>query len=74
MSNYHQLVDIIIAGLIGGLVSFLISHIAISVSTTVGVALACMYYFSRHPWGSQHGDKYNEMIEDLFDEHLPFSL
>lgn len=72
MSFAQQVVDIVIAGFVAGVASFLLSAIAQEMSITLGVALACMYYFSRHPWGSRHGADYNEKIDELYDEYLPF--
>jgi hypothetical protein len=72
MSVAHQIVDVLLAGLIAGLSSFVIGAIAPQVSVTIGVILASMYYFSRNPWGSQHGVQYNDAIDDLYDRYLPF--
>lgn len=72
MGVARQAIDIVIAGLIAGISSFVVSALSPDMSVTVGVALAIMYYFSRYPWGSTEGEKYNEMIEDLYDQYLPF--
>ena len=72
MALAQHIVDIIVAGLIAGVSSFLVSAVSPDVSITLGVALACMYYFSRYPWGSRHGADYNERIDELYDEYLPF--
>jgi len=72
MSIARQAVDLLVTGLIAGNASFLVSGIIPDVSITVGVALACMYYFSRYPWASKSGEKYNEKIDELYDQHLPF--
>ena len=72
MSLKRQLLDMAIAGLVAGLSTFMIGFIALEPALTIGVALASIYYFSRYPWGSQHGEKYNKQIDDFYDEHLPF--
>lgn len=71
MSLKKQLFDMVIAGLIAGLSTFMIGFIALDPALTAGVVLASIYYFSRYPWGSQHGAKYNERIDDFYDEYLP---
>lgn len=72
MSVVHQLVDVVVAGLLAGITAFLVSAIDPSIAVTMGVILACMYYFSRNPWGSQDGEKYNERIDEVYDRWLPF--
>lgn len=72
MGFARHAVDILVAGVIAGVSSFFVSAVSPDVSITLGVALACMYYFSRYPWGSRHGAEYNERIDDLYDEYLPF--
>ena len=72
MAFARHVVDIIVAGLIAGVSSFLVSTVSPDVSITLGVALACMYYFSRYPWGTRHGSEYNKRIDELYDEYLPF--
>ena len=72
MSVAHQLVDVLVSGLIAGLSSFVIGALAPQLGVTIGVILASMYYFSRNPWGSQRGEEYNEAIHDLYDRYLPF--
>lgn len=72
MAFARQIVDILITGIIAGTSSFLVSEVSPNISITIGVALACIYYFSRCPWGSRHGIKYNEKIDEMFDTYLPF--
>lgn len=74
MSAFHQLVDILLAGLIAGLVAFPTSVAAPEVATSVGVAAAAAFYFSRYPWGvsADAGAEYNETIDDAYDRYLPF--
>lgn len=72
MSLARQIMDVLIAGLIAGVSSFLVSAVSPDVSITLGVALACMYYFSRYPWGSRQGADYNKKIDELYNEFLPF--
>jgi len=72
MSVAHQMVDVLVAGLIAGLSAFVFGAVAPQLGVTLGVIFASMYYFSRNPWGSQRGDQYNEAIDDLYDRYLPF--
>ena len=72
MSLKRQLFDMAIAGVIAGLSTFMIGFIAVEPAITIGVVLACIYCFSRYPWGSQQGEAYNERIDSLYDEYLPF--
>lgn len=72
MSVAHQLVDVLVSGLIAGLSAFLLGAVVPQLSVTLGVIFASMYYFSRNPWGSQRGEEYNETIDDLYDRYLPF--
>ncbi|MES3516804.1 MAG: hypothetical protein PPP58_03965 [Natronomonas sp.] len=72
MSVAYQIVDIVVAGLLAGLSTFLIAAVAPDVAVTMGVVLASMYYFSRNPWGSSRGSEYNEQIDELYDRFLPF--
>ena len=72
VSAAHQLVDVLVSGLIAGLSSSVIWALAPELGVAIGVVLASMYYFSRNPWGSQRGAEYNEAIDDLYDRYLPF--
>lgn len=72
MGFARHVVDILVAGLIAGVSSFFVSAVSPDVSITLGVAFACMYYFSRYPWGSRHGSEYNERIDEVYDKYLPF--
>ena len=72
MSVAHQMVDVLISGVIAGLSSFLLSAFAPRLAVTIGVILASMYYFSRNPWGSQNGDAINDQLDDLYERYLPF--
>ena len=47
MSVAHQLVDVLVSGLIAGLSSFVIGALAPQLGVTIGVILASMYYFFR---------------------------
>ena len=51
MSVAHQIVDVLISGVIAGLSAFVLSAAAPRFAVTIGVILASMYYFSRNPWG-----------------------
>ena len=72
MSVAHQIVDVLVSGLLAGLSTFLLSAAVPRFAVTIGVILASMYYFSRNPWGSQDGDDINHQIDDLYDRYLPF--
>jgi ammonia channel protein AmtB len=74
MSTAHQIVDILLAGLIAGLVAFPMSVVAPRAATSVGVAAAAAFYFSRHPWGvdEEMGREYNQQLDDLYERYLPF--
>ena len=72
MSFAHQLVDIVVSGVIAGLSVVLFGPVAPRLAVTIGVILASMYYFSRNPWGSQRGDEINDRVDDLYERYLPF--
>ncbi len=72
MSLKHQLFDILLAGIIAGLSTFMISFVAFEAALAIGLALGSMYYFSRYPWGSQDGEKYNELIDEFYAKYFPF--
>lgn len=71
MSMAYQVVDVVIAALLAGLSSFLLSAILPQFAVTTGIVLACMYYFSRNPWGAADGAAYNERIDEMYDRLLP---
>jgi hypothetical protein len=72
MSLTHQVADIAVGGLVAGLSTFLLGAVlAPSFAVTVGAFLAAMYYFSRNPWGSPDGQKYNDAIDEFYDRLLP---
>ncbi|WP_435077022.1 hypothetical protein [Halococcus sp. AFM35] len=72
MSVAHQIVDVLVSGVIAGFSAFVLSAAAPRFAVTIGVILASMYYFSRNPWGSQDGDALNRRIDDLYERYLPF--
>jgi hypothetical protein len=72
MSVAHQVVDILLSGVIAGAATFLVSAVAPGYALVIGVVLASMYYFSRNPWGSPEGDRINEYIDETYDRFLPF--
>lgn len=72
MSLKYQLFDILLAGIIAGLSTFMISFVAFEAALAIGLALASMYYFSRYPWGSQNGEEYNDIIDKFYENHFPF--
>jgi hypothetical protein len=74
MSTAHQVVDILVAGVFAGVVAFALSLVSPRAATSVGVAAAAAFYFSRHPWGvsTEDGVEYNERIDELYEQYLPF--
>ena len=74
MSTAHQIVAILLAGLLAGAVAFGVSLASPQAAVSVGVAAASAYYFSRHPWGvsAETGAEYNELIDEAYDQYLPF--
>ena len=71
MSTKYQILDIILAGLVAGLTTFMISFVSVDLSLPIGMTFASGFYFSRHPWGSQRGSEINDKIEDFYNS-LPF--
>jgi hypothetical protein len=72
MSLAHQITDIAVGGLIAGLSTFLLAAVtSASFALSMGAFFAAMYYFSRNPWGVEHGHEYNEAIDDVYDRILP---
>lgn len=73
MSLAWQVFDLVVAGSIAGSLTVLLSFLLpVDSASLVAVMVATMYYFSRYPWGSRDGEKYNEKIEEIYDEYLPF--
>lgn len=74
MSTAHQVVDILVAGALAGVVAFALSLVSPRAATSVGVAAAAAFYFSRHPWGvsADDGAAYNERVDELYERYLPF--
>ncbi|WP_135820442.1 hypothetical protein [Halostella litorea] len=71
MSALRQLLDVLVAGLIAGSSTFVVSAVAPGYAITIGTVLASMYYFSRYPWGIEGGGRYNERIDAFYDRVLP---
>ncbi|WP_276270664.1 hypothetical protein [Haloarcula litorea] len=68
----HQLVDLLVAALIAGTSTVLWGLVAPPVvAVWLASLFAAIYYFSRNPWGSPRGERYNEFIDDLYDRYLP---
>ncbi len=73
MTLARQLADLLVTGLVAGSVTLTLSAVVDpNTASLVGVLLATMYYFSRYPWGSRDGQRYNDRIDALYDEYLPF--
>ena len=72
MALSHQLVDIVVGGLVAT-VSFTVLGFVLTPSYAVamGAFFAATYYFSRNPWGSPDGEQYNERIDEFYDRLLP---
>lgn len=68
----HQMVDLVLAGLIAAVSTFVFGAFAPQLGATLGVIFASMYYFSRNPWGSRRGEELNEMIDAAYERYLPF--
>lgn len=71
MSFAYQVVDVLVAGVLAGLSSFVLVPLLGEMAVTLGVMLASMYYFSRNPYGSDRGMEYNDRIDDLYARFLP---
>jgi hypothetical protein len=68
----HQLADILVGGLVATVSFTLLGFVlAPSYAVAMGAFFAAMYYFSRNPWGSPDGEKYNDSIDDFYDRLLP---
>ncbi|MCT9095346.1 hypothetical protein [Haloarchaeobius sp. HME9146] len=72
MSIARQLFDVLVAGVLAFVILFLGSYVAPQLASTLAILVACGFYFSRYPWGSQDGTKINDRIDDLYDRYLPF--
>ncbi|MFD1511732.1 hypothetical protein [Halomarina rubra] len=73
MSLAYQLLDLLVAGLLAGLGTFLLVPVAGQTGLTIGVVFACLYYFSRNPYGvsRERAAEYDTYIDDLYDRVLP---
>ncbi len=72
MTLTRQLVDLSFSGLVAGSVTLALSTVVdANTASLVAVLLATMYYFSRYPWGSRDGERYNARIDAFYDEYLP---
>jgi len=72
MSLAHQVADVVIGGLVAGVSTFLFGAVMQAyLAISIGAFLAATFYFSRNPWGSPDGDRYNELIDDVYDRYLP---
>ncbi|WP_435334797.1 hypothetical protein [Haloarchaeobius sp. TZWWS8] len=72
MSVARQLVDVVVAGVLGFLTILVGSYVAPQLASTLGIIVSCGFYFSRYPWGSQEGQRINERIDAVYDRYLPF--
>lgn len=73
MSLARQVFDLVVAGSIAGSLTVILSFfIPVDSASLVAVMVATMYYFSRYPWGARDGEKYNEKIEEIYDQYFPF--
>lgn len=65
MELLFQALDIVVAGVLAGVTTFVLAAVAPNVAISVGVLAAGLYYFSRNPWGG-NGDEVNEAIDDVY--------
>lgn len=72
MSTSRQLVDALIALLLGAAVLLALNAVAPPLGTRFGLVIACAFYFSRNPWGSPDGYRFNDRVDGLYDAYLPF--
>ncbi|WP_435344411.1 hypothetical protein [Haloarchaeobius sp. HRN-SO-5] len=72
MSVTRQLFEVLVASVLGIVGILVTSAVAPSLTQTMGVLLACAYYFSRYPYGARDGDEINERIDAFYDRYLPF--
>ncbi|MFC4406422.1 hypothetical protein [Haloarchaeobius iranensis] len=73
MSVARQMVEVVVASVLAVAGILLIAPIAsASMAQTVGIIIACGYYFSRYPWGSRQPEGINDRIDALYDRILPF--
>jgi hypothetical protein len=71
MSVYRRLFDALIAIVLSAVTIALTASVTPGLAQPLGMLVACVFYFSRHPWGSQDGERINERIDDLYDRYLP---
>jgi len=72
MTFTHQVLDIVIGGVLAGLGTFVFGvAVQPSLAVALGAFFAAMFYFSRNPWGMQEGAELNDRIDDLYDRVLP---
>ncbi|WP_267641919.1 hypothetical protein [Haloarchaeobius amylolyticus] len=72
MSIARQLFDVVVAGVLAFVILLVGSVLAPELAQTLAIIVACGFYFSRYPWGSQDGSAINDRIDDLYDSYLPF--
>ncbi|RNJ25458.1 hypothetical protein [Halosegnis longus] len=65
MGVLFQALDIVIAGILAGVTTFVLATVAPNVAVSVGVLAAGLYYFSRNPWGG-NGEEVNDAIDDVY--------
>lgn len=73
MTVARQMVEVVVASvlaIIGILLTGAVS--SASMAQTVGIIIACGYYFSRYPWGSRQPEGINDRIDSFYDRVLPF--
>ncbi len=72
MSAAYQFVDVVVAMILAFLTLVVFSTVFPAFAFTMPTIVACTYYFSRNPWGSPKGEEYNERIDEIYDQWLPF--
>ena len=72
MSVARQMVEVVVASVLAIAGILLTALIVPSMAQTVGIIIACGYYFSRYPWGSRQPEGINDRIDAVYDRVLPF--
>lgn len=71
MSVKRQMFEVIVAGLLAVAVMLPLNAYAQGLGAVPGIIVACLYYFSRYPWGSQNPEWINERIDAFYDTYFP---
>jgi hypothetical protein len=66
------MVEVVVASVLAIAGILLTLLVAPPLAQTVGIIVACGYYFSRYPWGSREPEGINDRIDSFYDRILPF--